>query len=196
MRPWRAAQARRRPGYPHSNQRPLEPEPPPTPPHPTPPPCVHRTLPVPGGPRVRGALLKQTWRPGFTPSARRVRSLPCPSRAGSEGACQVPYFCQESLVSPIGWAVGHGAPPFGRKSWVFLHSGCRGAQVSALPREGLGSCHPTQAGSPYSARKVWGLIAPLKLGGGRVTFFLWTIMCQSGGLFSLCQARLRSCCLA
>lgn len=79
---------------------------------------------------------------------------------------------------------------------IFLALWLWGAQVSALPREGLGFHHPTQAGSPYSARKGWGLIAPVKLGGGPVTFFLWAIMCQSGGDFSLCQVRLGSCCLA
>lgn len=88
--PWRAAPVGRRPGHPHSNRRPLGPEPP-----------RDRTLPVPGGPRVRGALLKQAGRPGFAPSARRARSLRCPSRAGSEGGCQAPYFCQESLVSLV-----------------------------------------------------------------------------------------------
>lgn len=118
-----------------------------------------------GGPRVRGgALLQQTGRPGFTPSARRARSLRCPSRAGSEGGCQVPYFCRESPASPLGrlWGTGPlpsagkpgnfsctlavgGAglrPPSGGPGFPSPHS----SRFSLFSQEGLGSHCPSQAG--------------------------------------------------
>lgn len=145
MRPWRAAQARRRPGYPHSNQRPLEPEPPPTPPHPTPTPCAQN------------------------PScARRAPGTWCFAQATMEA--RVHSLCKEGQESPVplsGWQ-RRGLPGRlflpgepGVPNWM----GC-GARGPSLRQEILGFLAIWLSGggprSPPSLGRAWVPVTPLK----------------------------------
>lgn len=163
MRPWRAAQARRRPGYPHSNQRPLEPEPPPTPPHRTPPPCA------PNPSCARRA--PGTWCLAQADMEARVHSLckegqesPVPLSGWQRGGLPGPLFLpgepgvpnwmgcgargpslrQEILGFLALWLSGGPGlrPPSGGLGFLSPHS----SRFSLLSQEGLGSHCPSQAG--------------------------------------------------